>query len=66
MARRHIGNTRGPTVPHIGVRLTRRITPAWDWILRGSLFALLSGLIGSFYPSVKAAAQDPVEALAYE
>jgi putative ABC transport system permease protein len=37
-----------------------------DWIFKASAFALLSGIIGSFYPSLKAAAQDPVEALAYE
>jgi ABC-type antimicrobial peptide transport system permease subunit len=37
-----------------------------DWIFKASLFALFSGIIGSFYPSLKAAAQDPVEALAYE
>lgn len=36
------------------------------WILRAAAFAILSGLIGSLYPSVKAARQDPVEALAYE
>ncbi len=36
------------------------------WILRASIFAILSGVIGSFYPSLKAAAQDPIEALAYE
>ena len=36
------------------------------WIARASLFALLSGIIGSLYPSLKAATQDPVEALAYE
>jgi len=40
------------------------ITP--DWIIKAALFALLSGIIGSFYPSLKAAGQDPVEALAYE
>jgi putative ABC transport system permease protein len=40
------------------------ITP--DWIFKASAFAVLSGIIGSFYPSIKAAAQDPVEALAYE
>jgi len=40
------------------------ITPAW--ITKASLFAVLSGLIGSFYPAMKAAGQDPVEALAYE
>lgn len=37
-----------------------------EWILRAAMFALLSSIIGSFYPSLKAAAQDPVEALAYE
>lgn len=36
------------------------------WVVRGSIFAILSGIIGSLYPSIKAAAQDPVEALAYE
>jgi putative ABC transport system permease protein len=40
------------------------ITPGW--IVNAALFALLSGIIGSFYPSLKAAKQDPVEALAYE
>jgi putative ABC transport system permease protein len=44
--------------------LTVMFTPAW--IFKASLFAILSGLIGSFYPSLKAAAQDPIEALAYE
>jgi len=37
-----------------------------DWRLRASIFAVLSGIVGSFYPSLKAAAQDPIEALAYE
>jgi putative ABC transport system permease protein len=40
------------------------ITP--DWIARATVFAVLSGIIGSLYPSLKAAKQDPVEALAYE
>ncbi len=40
------------------------ITP--DWIARATVFAVLSGVIGSLYPSLKAAKQDPVEALAYE
>jgi len=44
--------------------LTVMFTPTW--IFRAALFAILSGLIGSFYPSLKAAAQDPIEALAYE
>jgi putative ABC transport system permease protein len=37
-----------------------------DWVLKACIFAVISGIIGSLYPSVKAAAQDPVEALAYE
>ncbi len=37
-----------------------------DWMLKAAVFALLSGIIGSLYPSLKAAKQDPVEALAYE
>ena len=36
------------------------------WIVAASVSAIASGIIGSFYPSLKAAAQDPVEALAYE
>jgi ABC-type antimicrobial peptide transport system permease subunit len=34
--------------------------------VRASVLAILSGIIGAFYPSLKAAGQDPVEALAYE
>jgi putative ABC transport system permease protein len=41
-----------------------QITPGW--IVKASIFAVLSGIIGSLYPSLKAAKQDPVEALAYE
>ncbi|HEY2384143.1 MAG TPA: ABC transporter permease [Terriglobia bacterium] len=37
-----------------------------EWRFNAAAFAILSGIIGSFYPSVKAAGQDPVEALAYE
>ena len=36
------------------------------WIAKAAGFAILSGIIGSLYPSIKAAGQDPVEALAYE
>ena len=37
-----------------------------DWIVRASIFALVSGVIGSLYPAYKAASHDPIEALAYE
>jgi len=40
------------------------ITP--PWVAKASIFALLSGLIGSLYPALRAASQDPVEAIAYE
>ncbi len=36
------------------------------WVARAVVFAVASGILGSIYPSIKAAAQDPVEALAYE
>ena len=35
-------------------------------MVRAAIFALVSGVVGSFYPSLKAARQDPVDALAYE
>jgi putative ABC transport system permease protein len=37
-----------------------------DWLFKAAVFAILSGVIGSFYSALKAAAQDPIEALAYE
>jgi len=46
--------------PTLMIEITR------DWLLWAAIFAILSGIIGSFYPSLKAASQDPVEALAYE
>lgn len=45
---------------------TLNILMTSGWILRASIFALLSGVIGSLYPAFKAASQDPIEALAYE
>ncbi len=46
-----------PTVP---------ILVTADWILRASLIAVASSLLGAVYPALSAASQDPVEALAYE
>ena len=55
-----IQRTLAAAFPTLMIEITR------DWIVRAAVFAVLSGVIGSFYPSLKAASQDPVEALAYE
>jgi putative ABC transport system permease protein len=38
----------------------------WRWALVAAIIGLLGGAIGAFYPAVKAANLDPVNALAYE
>lgn len=38
----------------------------WKWVLAAALLAVLGGMLGALYPALKAAHQDPVEALAYE
>jgi putative ABC transport system permease protein len=45
---------------------TLNILITTGWVVRATVFALISGVIGSLYPSYKAASQDPIEALAYE
>jgi putative ABC transport system permease protein len=37
-----------------------------DWWVRGALIALAGGILGAVYPAFKAAAKDPIDALAYE
>jgi len=37
-----------------------------DWALRAATLALVGTLIGAFYPALRAAQLDPVDALAYE
>ena len=44
--------------------LTQAIVPYW-WPIAG-LIALTGALLGGLYPGLQAAAQDPIEALAYE
>jgi putative ABC transport system permease protein len=44
--------------------ITVQFTPGW--IATAIALAILSGVVGSLYPSYKAARQDPIEALAYE
>lgn len=38
----------------------------WDWIAYAGALGLVGGLLGSFYPAIRAARQDPVRALRYE
>lgn len=38
----------------------------WQWVLAASLMAVAGGTLGALYPALKAAHQDPVEALSYE
>ena len=44
--------------------LTQAITPDW-WPIAGAI-SLAGALLGALYPGLSAAAQDPIEALAYE
>ena len=39
---------------------------SYKWIINAALSALVSGVVGSLHPSLKAASQDPIEAFAYE
>jgi putative ABC transport system permease protein len=36
------------------------------WLLKAAIIALIGSLLGAFYPAVKAAQKDPIDALAYE
>jgi ABC-type antimicrobial peptide transport system permease subunit len=38
----------------------------WLWALTAAIIGLVGGAIGAFYPAVRAANLDPVNALAYE
>ena len=38
----------------------------WQWVLAAAGMAVLGGTLGALYPALKAAHQDPVEALSYE
>ena len=51
-------------VPIFFQGLTIVILP--EWVVRATILAILSGVIGALYPSFRAAGHDPVEALAYE
>ncbi len=36
------------------------------WLVKAAIIALVGSLLGAFYPAMKAAQKDPIEALAYE
>src|SRR5215472_1450089 len=40
------------------------ITP--DWLVRATIIAIIGSMLGAFYPALKAAQKDPIDALAYE
>jgi putative ABC transport system permease protein len=40
------------------------ITP--EWLLRATIIAIVGSMLGAFYPALKAAQKDPIDALAYE
>lgn len=39
---------------------------SYKWMINAAISALVSGVVGSLHPALKAASQDPVEAFAYE
>ncbi len=49
-----------------GVFPTLPVEITWDWRLYAACLALLGSILGSFYPALRAAQLDPVDALAYE
>jgi putative ABC transport system permease protein len=50
----------------LGIFPTLPVDLTWDWRLYAAGLALLGSLIGAFYPALRAARLDPVDALAYE
>jgi len=50
----------------LGAFPTLSIDLTVGWALRAALLALAGSLLGAFYPSLRAAQLDPVDALAYE
>lgn len=45
---------------------TLTVQMTWDWRLYAACLALVGSMLGAFYPALRAAQLDPVDALAYE
>jgi len=50
----------------LGIFPTLTVEITWDWRLYAGVLALIGSILGSFYPALRAARLDPVDALAYE
>jgi putative ABC transport system permease protein len=50
----------------IGIFPTLPVQLTWDWRLYSAGLALAGSVVGAFYPALRAARLDPVDALAYE
>jgi putative ABC transport system permease protein len=50
----------------LGFFPTLPIDMTWDWRLYAGCLALIGSILGAFYPALRAARLDPVDALAYE
>jgi len=37
-----------------------------EWLIAGTIIAIIGSLLGAIYPAIKAAQKDPIDALAYE
>ena len=47
-------------------RTTLPVDITSGWVLRATIIAIIGALAGAFYPALKAAQKDPIDALAYE
>jgi putative ABC transport system permease protein len=67
-----IGLVVGVGFSFLGVWLVKQwsrsliILLTWQWMVNAGLIAIFSALIGSLYPSLRAAHRDPIDALGYE
>ena len=53
----------------VGLRARFQTLPVlitYSWLAKATVIALIGSLLGAFYPALKAAQKDPIDALAYE